>query len=221
MLSATILDPDTFAESLGVDKSNMKFIRIPSTFPPENRKVIVRACGSMARRSIDETLPKLAAAVREVLDTHPDDRGMVHVHSYRIAEFLAKHVKNARLMFHDSTNRERVLMDFMSNPSDNRVLVSPSMTDGLSLDDDLARFQVICKMPFPYLGDPQVAAKKDRYPGWYDLETAKTLMQTFGRVVRGSEDHGVTYVLDGDFERFYRRTKSRMFPAYVQEAISI
>ena len=221
MLSATILDPDTFAESLGVDKSNMKFIRIPSTFPPENRKVIVRACGSMARRSIDETLPKLAAAVREVLDTHPDDRGMVHVHSYRIAEFLAKHVKNTRLMFHDSTNRERVLADFMSDTSDNRVLVSPSMTDGLSLDDDLARFQVICKMPFPYLGDPQVSAKKDRYPGWYDLETAKTLMQTFGRVVRGSEDHGVTYVLDGDFERFYRRTRSRMFPSYVQEAISI
>jgi len=221
MLSATILDPDTFAESLGIDKDTMKFIRIPSTFPPENRKVIVQPCGSMARRSIDGTLPKLAAAVRRILDTHPDERGMVHVHSYRIAEYLSQHVKNPRLLFHDSSNRDRVLADFLSDPSDNRVLVSPSMTDGLSLDDDLARFQVICKMPFPYLGDPQVAAKKDRHPGWYDLETAKTLMQSFGRVVRSSEDRAVTYVLDADFERFYKRTRNRMFPGYVQEAISI
>jgi len=222
MMSATILDPDTFADSLGIDKSKMKFIRIPSTFRPENRKVIVRPCGSMSRKSIDTTLPKLASEVSKILETHHDERGMVHVHSYRISEYLMKHVSDpgSRLMFHESSDRERVLADFMSDPTDNRILVSPSMTDGLSLDGDLARFQIICKMPFPYLGDPQIAAKKDRHSSWYDWETAKTLVQAFGRAVRAGDDHAVTYVLDGDFERFYRRTGRRMFPQYIQDAIS-
>jgi len=220
LMSATILDAETFAASLGIDKSRMKFIRIPSTFPTENRRVIVRPCGSMARASIDSTLPKVAAAVQEILDAHPRERGMVHVNTYRIADFLKKRLRDKRLMFHETGDRERVLNDFLSDPSDNRVLVSPSLTDGLSLDDDLARFQVICKTPFPYLGDPQVAAKKDRQPAWYDLETAKTLVQAFGRVVRSDSDHGVTYILDSDFERFYRRTRNRMFPPYIQEAIA-
>jgi len=219
MMSATILDPDTFADSLGIDKSRMKFIRIPSTFPAENRKIVFRPCGSMSRRSIEETLPKMADAVRGILETHRGERGMVHVHSYRISDYLVKHVNDPRIMFHGSQDREKILAEFLADPSDDSVLVSPSMTDGLSLDDDLARFQIICKMPFPYLGDPQVFAKKNISVAWYDLETAKRLMQAFGRAVRSSDDHAVTYVLDGDFHRFFSRTKARMFPKYVQDAV--
>lgn len=219
MLSATILDPDTFSESLGIDKSRMKFIRIPSTFSPENRRVIFRPQGNMSRKSIDATLPSMVHAIKDILKTHSGERGLIHVHTYRIGEHLAKHISNARLMFHNSANREEVLSDFLSDSSDDRVLVSPSMTDGVSLDNDLARFQIICKVPFGYLGDPQVSAKRQRRPSWYELETAKTLMQSFGRAVRNHDDHAVTYVLDGDFDRFYKRTKDRMFPKYVQEAI--
>jgi Rad3-related DNA helicase len=123
-------------------------------------------------------------------------------------------------MFHTPENRERVVDLFLADPNDNSVLVSPSMTDGLSLDDDLARFQIVCKIPFPFLGDPQIAAKKDRNQLWYDLETAKTLVQSFGRAVRSDDDHAVTYILDQDFERFYARVKDRMFPSYIQEAIA-
>jgi len=219
MMSATILDPDTFADSLGIDKSRMKFIRIPSTFPAENRKIVFRPCGSMARRSIEDTLPKMVDAVRGILETHRGERGMIHVHSYRISDYIIKHVNDPRILFHGSQDRERVLAEFLADPSDDSVMVSPSMTDGLSLDDDLARFQIICKMPFPYLGDPQVFAKKNMSVAWYDLETAKRLVQAFGRAVRSCDDHAVTYVLDEDFDRFFSRTKARMFPRYIQDAV--
>lgn len=222
MLSATILDPDTFADSLGIDKSKMQFIRIPSTFDPENRQIIQRPVGGMSRRQIDATLPKMVKAVEDILDAHPEERGLIHTNTYRIADYLMNHIRGhnaGRLMAHGSKDREQVLMDFLSDPTDNRVLVSPSMTDGVSLDDDLARFQIICKVPYGYLGDPQIAAKMNLNSSWYELQTAKSLMQAFGRAVRSIDDHAVTYVLDEDFERFYRKAKKRLFPPYIQEAI--
>lgn len=222
MLSATILDPDTFADSLGIDRSKMQFIRIPSTFEPENRRIVYRPIGSMARRSIDETLPKMVKAVCDILDAHPEERGLIHTNTYRIAGHLMNNIRGhnaTRLMIHGTKDREQVLMDFLSDPTDNRVLVSPSMTDGVSLDDDLARFQIVCKVPYGYLGDPQVAAKMNISSAWYELQTAKALMQAFGRAVRSIDDHAVTYILDEDFGRFYKKARKRLFPPYIQDAI--
>ena len=72
------------------------------------------------------------------------------------------------------------------------------MTEGLDLVGDLARWQVICKLPYPYLGDPQVAARRAEEPGWYEWRTCFTLVQAYGRAVRSEEDHAVTYLLDAD-----------------------
>lgn len=61
-------------------------------------------------------------------------------------------IPNSRIMGHNSKNRESVLYHFESsrNPL---VLVSPSMSEGVDLSYDQCRFQVIYKVPFPYLGD--------------------------------------------------------------------
>src|SRR5439155_547940 len=69
------------------------------------------------------------------------------------------------------------------------------------------RFQIITKMPYPDLGDPWIAARRARDPRWYAVETAKALMQTYGRSCRHAEDHGVTYVLDTQFERFLQHNR--------------
>jgi len=42
------------------------------------------------------------------------------------------------------------------------VLISPSMMEGVDLADDMSRFQILCKVPFPYLGD--AAIKKRMIP---------------------------------------------------------
>ena len=58
------------------------------------------------------------------------------------------------------------------------------------------------KMPYGDLGDPWTAARRERDPRWYALETAKALVQTYGRSCRHAEDFGITYILDGQFTRF-------------------
>ena len=97
------------------------------------------------------------------------------------------------------------------------VMLSPSMTEGFNMQDDLARFQIIAKMPYPYLGDKQVAAKRERDPEWYAMQTAMTVVQACGRIVRSDTDHGATYILDSDFQNLFERNEE-FFPGWFQEA---
>jgi Rad3-related DNA helicase len=85
------------------------------------------------------------------------------------------------------------------------------MTEGVDLKDDSSRFQIICKVPFPYLGDKLIKKRMNKFPGWYNLQTAKTIVQSAGRSVRNDRDHASTYILDLDFERFISRNR-HLFP---------
>ena len=91
------------------------------------------------------------------------------------------------------------------------VILSPSMSEGVDLKDDLSRFQVIMKIPYPYLGDPLIRKRMNKWKRWYNLQTAKKIVQSAGRSVRSSEDRAVTYILDSDWERFFRQNRD-MFP---------
>ena len=91
------------------------------------------------------------------------------------------------------------------------VLLSPSMTEGVDLRGEYSRFQVICKVPYPFLGDKLVKKRMNKWKGWYPLQTAKAVVQSVGRSVRSSDDHAVTYILDSDWDRFIGRNK-KFFP---------
>ena len=70
----------------------------------------------------------------------------------------------------------------------------------------------------PDLGDPWTAARRARDPRWYALETAKALVQAYGRSCRHADDYGVTYVLDGQFERFLARYRV-LLPEWFLDAV--
>jgi Rad3-related DNA helicase len=92
------------------------------------------------------------------------------------------------------------------------------MTEGFDFAGDLARWQVIMKVPYPNLGDKQVNAKRERDPEWYQLETVKTIVQATGRICRSEDDFGVTYIIDADFEMLWGRYRS-FFPEWWTESV--
>ena len=210
IMSATIIDRDTFCKTLGVSSSNCEFISIPSPFNPENRPVIFSPVGSMSAKNIEMTLPKLAAAVSEVMNHHKNEKGIIHCKTFKIANYIKQNVKSTRFIVHDSSNRDEMLEKHISSKRPT-VLLSPSMTEGVDLKDDSSRFQILCKVPYPYLGDKLVKKRMNKFPGWYNLQTAKTIVQSAGRSVRSSSDHAATYILDSDFERFLNRNLN-LFP---------
>ena len=216
-MSATILDKNAFAESVGIPKDKAAFISLASPFPAENRPVIFSGIGKMSSKTIDETLPKMVEAVKAILAQHKNDKGIIHCHSYKVANYLKRNIRSTRLLIHNSENREKILEKHMKVKKAT-VLISPSMTEGVDLKGDLSRFQIICKVPYPYLGDKLVRKKMNKWKWWYPLQTAKTIVQAVGRSVRSSEDSAVTYILDADFERFYDRNLS-MFPEGFKECL--
>jgi Rad3-related DNA helicase len=221
MLSATILDAPTYLRSLGIHPDEAEVIQIDSEFPPENRPIYVRKVARMTRHHIEADMPKLMKEIVDLFEAHPNDKGVIHAHSYKIASYISKHLPKEyqhRLITHlDSDGRDAALDKHLQSVLPT-VLLSPSMTEGIDLADDLSRWQVICKIPYPYLGDPQVARRKDIDPAWYDWKTCLTIVQAYGRSVRSKDDYALTYVLDADFPGFIKRQQRRL-PEWFLEAI--
>ena len=205
-MSATLIDFESQCEMLGIDSREACFISLPSPFDIKNRPIIAHGIGRMNTSNIDTTLPKLKIAVQEILKQHKGEKGIIHCHTYRIAKYLKDNIKNRRLLFHTSINREEVLERHIKSKKDT-VLISPSMTEGIDLRDDCSRFQIICKVPYPYLGDELVRKKMNKWKWWYPLQTSKTILQAVGRSVRNTNDHAVTYILDSDWDQFMLKNR--------------
>jgi Rad3-related DNA helicase len=210
MLSATILNKQAFCDNLGITEEECAFISIPSPFPTESRPIMFFPAGKMSASHIDSTLPKLATMVTAILEEHKDDKGIIHCHSYKIAKYLKNNIKSRRLLIHNSENRDEILEKHIKSKK-NTVLLSPSMSEGVDLKEELSRFQILCKVPYPYLGDPIIKKRMNKRKTWYPLQTAKTIVQSVGRSIRSKDDQAVTYILDQDWQRFYNRNKE-FFP---------
>ena len=216
-MSATIINPDAFCESLGIPLSQAASLTKPSPFPAENRPIYFHPVGKMTADSIDESLPKIVAALKEILKEHKNSKGVVHTHNYKIAQYIKKNIKSSRLIFHESHDREEALAKHIAS-KEPTVLVSPSMSEGVDLRDDLARFQVLLKVPYPSLGDKIVKKRMYKWKWWYPMQTIKTIIQSVGRSVRSDTDHAITYILDADWQRFYGQNRD-LFPQHFKDAL--
>lgn len=217
ILSATILDKDVYCESVGIDLNDVEFLRIPSPFDPKNRPVHILPVGSMSKAVIEKTLPEMIKIIKMIMEQHPNDKGIIHCVNYKIAEQIYRELGTDRLLPHTSDDREEVVK-FHMNSKHPTVLLSPSMMEGVDLADDASRFQILCKVPFPYLGDAAVQKRMQKNPQWYAYQAVKSVVQALGRSIRNENDHATSYILDRDWLRFYRDNQS-MFPAEFSAAL--
>ena len=210
-MSATLIDSDKFFHMIGIDKDKAASLHLPSPFPVENRPILYVPIGRMTSKEIDNSLPNLSEAIKKILEQHKNEKGIIHTHSYKIANYLRNNIKSRRLLVPNSNNREEILKKHLSSKKPT-VLISPSMTEGVDLEGDASRFQVVCKVPYPFLGDKLVKKRMNKWNWWYSFQTTKTVIQAVGRSVRSKDDTAVTYILDADWDRFYGRNR-KLFPS--------
>lgn len=227
LMSATVISAQEMLDSLGYTGS-YEVIKVPSTFPVENRRVFYLPAGKMGNKTKDETMPKMVESILERMDDHPRDRILVHTVSYalakdlfwRVIQELGEDDMRPVLIYETGADKDKVMLDYMRRPG--AVLFAASMDRGVDLPGDLCRVQIIAKIPFPYLGDRQINARLHSRGGqeWYTVQTIRTLVQMSGRGVRSESDWAVTYILDGEFEaRVWSRGRG-LFPSWYREAIS-
>lgn len=220
-MSATILDVNIMCDSLGLDRSRVYAKRLGSDFPVENRPIVYDPCGSMAYKEKGETMPKMMIRINEICDDHSNERGIIHTHNFEIAKYIQENGSSKlkqRLFFQHNYDSKENMLDQHAK-SRNGIIIAPAMHEGLDLKDDLARFQIICKVPYPGLGaNPQLRRRMELDGNYYQYLTALKLVQSYGRAIRSNTDKAKTYILDSGFERFYSES-AKMLPKWFRDAI--
>jgi ATP-dependent DNA helicase DinG len=221
-MSATILSKDHLCKTTGLDPEKVKFVRIEeSDFPVKNRPIHMMNVAWLSAKTMNLNMPKIAQAVDNIMSIHRNEKGIIHTTSYSQLQFIRDNIgkENANRLIEtaSSIDRSEVLKKhYMSKKA--TVLISPSLHLGVDLKDDLSRFQVIVKVPYPDLTDKKIAAKKDRDPKWYTWNTVLRLVQAYGRSVRSFDDHATTYILDSSASYLLKNARD-LVPKWFTEAI--
>ena len=170
---------------------------------------------------MDTAKPKMAKVITKLLGHHSGHRGIIHTQSYALAEYLVESIGSNRLILPKGPDKDKIVKDYLENDSyTDKVLISPSMTEGIDLHGDLGRFSIICKAPFASLGDPFVKKRSSVDRNWYQIETLRKFIQSCGRVTRSESDVSSTYVLDPAIAHLIRHN-IKVVPDWFYNAIKI
>ncbi|OAQ53206.1 helicase [Natrinema mahii] len=214
LLSATILNKDAFCRQVGLEPDRVALVDVEHTFPVENRPLYDVTQGKMTYDERDETTPKIARTIVRLMQRHPDEKGLIHAHSYdiqeRLADLLSDFGVGDRIRTHDRDGRDAALEAWKAS-DDPDVFLSVKMEEALDLKGDLCRWQVICKAPFLNTGDSRVAHRLEEGQwAWYYRTTLRTVIQACGRVVRAPDDYGATYLADSSLLDCFERARTDM-----------
>jgi len=224
LMSATVLNFELLKTMVGIDDrgedDGVTIIQAPSLFPKENRKMFFQPVGAINRNNIDYLMPKIVTEIENILLKYPDQKGIIHGTTYKACDAIFKSVKakHDRIIYPRSAGEQRRAFEEHCQSKEPTVLLSPSMTEGVDLKDDLCAFQILVRVPWANLGDRVVKVRTDTYQGYYNWFALLKTIQAYGRGVRSMDDKADFYLLDGAFERLFRDS-THFTPAWIKEAL--
>jgi Rad3-related DNA helicase len=221
--SATFSNAKKTLEMLGVDRSEVKVISIPSNFPVENRPVHFKDVTSLKYSDKKRgDIGDISTSILNIMQKHNDDKGIVHCGSYSRQRKIIQQLENLgasdRVIEHESSNSEEKFKQF-KEAEDNSVLISVAKEEGVDLRQDDARFNVLVKTPNPNTEDIRVNYRinENEEWEWYFNQTAIRVAQCYGRTTRSKDDWSDFYILDSYFQEFYQRNR-HLLPQWFIEA---
>jgi Rad3-related DNA helicase len=228
-MSSTILNYKGFCRDLSIDPEQSAYIDLTSEFEPKNRPVFfmpqMKMNASWRKPENTNNRKKMAAKVLEVLEMHKEDSGIIHTGNFAIARWLVEELEftTPQKIFHhnpESGDDRNKVIDAFQKHNKPAILISPSITEGLDLKDDLARFAIIVKVPFGFLGDQWIKKRLNLSKEWYNRRAMIDIIQGAGRIVRSKEDWGNTYILDESFRYLFMQVQDSV-PQWWKDAYRV
>jgi Rad3-related DNA helicase len=217
LMSATIIDHKHFAKSLGI--TDYEYIEVDSIFEPDKSPIFISSKYKLNYKTLNNALPGVCEQIKLIINHHENVKGIIHTHSNDITSFIKERLKNnERLLCRDSNNTNEEILKHHSESTSPTILVSPSLVYGIDLKDDLARFQIIVKLPFLPLSSKRIKKLFEMDSDWYENKMLNAVVQASGRATRSKDDYSSTYILDGNFINVVKRSKSKL-PKYFIERI--
>jgi Rad3-related DNA helicase len=203
LMSATIGNFKSYASIAGLDIKRTTAISIPSTFDFSASPILYSSSNRMSYNEKHESIKKIALQVADICHSHSKMRGIIQTGSYAHAKTLMSYLPFDvldRCVFYDGSSSKKTALDeFLNIDSlyDDRILIGPTLIEGLNFPDDMCRFQICIKVPYACLGSEYVKKKMEYVNGWYEYDVLNKICQGIGRGIRHKTDWCKTYILDG------------------------
>jgi ATP-dependent DNA helicase DinG len=219
-MSATFSDPSEYLK--GIALKSAKYIKLQSQFNFEKSPIYYYNARRMSYKQIESNLPWLINKVNTIIANHKDESGLIHSASYKLSMDIFNGLtpeNRRRVLIYNGTEEKRTFLEDLKNSKD-KVLIGPSLLEGLDMKDDFGRFQIFAKVPYLSLGDRFVKTKMEINPGWYRWKAIINILQGTGRIVRNENDWGITYILDGSLSDLIHNNR-KSFPIEFMKRIQV
>lgn len=204
-------------------RKNIGIVKVKSTFPAARRPVYMAAEGVDMSSKCDngkywyDENPKEFADItwRNILRLRDRGNIILHCNSFKIVKILAEnlpeydpnkfivHMNSKETILNKPSgkivtkyDKDAVLKLASVNHNSGLIFISPSLVEGVDFKYDRARSQIIVKSPIPYMGDAYVKEMSRKDPSYIDRIIWMNLVQMYGRVMRATDDEGVTLIQD-------------------------
>jgi Rad3-related DNA helicase len=200
LMSATTGDPQVISEELGLDPNTTEFISLDDDFNYMKSPILIKPKVDLRKISDQKAgMKKLAKEIVKIVEGHVLEKGLVHFTSYdqikQMEALIVDPAVKSRLLFHTlKRDLPNLLKEYQD--SDDCVLLSPSVQEGIDLPDDQCRFIVLAKLPWSPLNSHVDRFLARKYPKRYVNKMLQTMVQSIGRGVRNNHDWCKTYILD-------------------------
>ena len=228
MTSATVGNKKSYMDNIGTKYSENQqiatFMDIPNIFDFTKSPIYYIPNYKMSYANKKTDFPKIQQLVYKILgsDNFKSVRGMINTGSYENARAIydnaPEDIKKRLCMYISSKDKADTIEKYTAFK--NKVLIGPTLVEGVDLPDDLCRFIIIVKVPYPNISSKSVKAKMNIFPLWYESTTSNTVIQNIGRGVRNENDYCTTFILDGCFGNLYVKTKDQ-YPPEIRQRIHI
>jgi Rad3-related DNA helicase len=219
-MSATI-DKESFCENTGLDPSKVAFVDTPkSPFLPDKRRISFLNIKKLSRSTSWNDELAVIKKIDEIMSEHANDRGLILTSSEKRCFDILNNLSDKnkrRIRICHSRNENGMSQDeiLQEHAGDEKgVLLSSSLWEGVDLKDDLSRFQIIAKAPYPNLSERRTKIKMEKFPLWYKSQALMKLLQGFGRSIRSEDDWATTYVLDSAAHDLLIQSKAMIPKSY-------
>lgn len=215
LMSGTLIDPNTFAKTLGID--DFVFIEADSEFDPAKSPIYCMSKYNLNYKTLDKYLPELTQIVLRICAQYPNDKGIVHTHTFKITEALKNSINgDKRFLIREPGITNEYLVNAHKMSEEKTVIISPSLGFGTDLSDDYGRFSVIMKTPFLPLNEGRIKILAERNPKWYQMRALINLIQMCGRTTRSKDDYSDTYILDATAIDLIKRNQNHIPKYYLK-----
>jgi ATP-dependent DNA helicase DinG len=200
------------AETIGLKEEDTCEIVLDPTFDVENKKFIFMKPTNVSNATLQDpdTIEYISKVSERIVNFHAsfNDNGIILTPSFKLSEQIADHLRSnvnssINIIEHTRGNKAEDYVNEFKECGKLSVLISPSIFEGVSLDGDMCRYQILVKAPYASLADKRIHYIMNYHKEIYELMTLMKIIQGAGRSVRSKDDYADTYALDYNIRRLF------------------